>query len=283
VAATTSLTDPAPRFICAPRTARLRFARCGSNTILERSFATNPLKSIVTRGVTPTCWVYTATYGGGIVGGDKIDMQIEAGAGATGFVSTQASTKVYRALQPATQRLSASVEENALLVVLPDPVVCFSGAHFSQIQSYDLHENANLVMVDWITSGRHAVGERWAFQHYSSRIDVRRAGQRVVLDAVLLEQQDGPVDARLSTFNVFLTAIVTGPVLRDAAAAIVKSIDDLRIEPGASMVAAAWLLPDRGAMLRVAGVSVEQVGCELRRQLGFLTPLLGDDPWSRKW
>jgi hypothetical protein len=33
----------------------------------------------------------------------------------------------------------------------------------------------------------------------------------------------------------------------------------------------------------MAGTSVEHVGHTLRRHLAFLSPLVGDDLWSRKW
>ena len=35
--------------------------------------------------------------------------------------------------------------------------------------------------------------------------------------------------------------------------------------------------------MRMAGVSVEQLGCTLRERFAFLSPLVGDDLWSRKW
>jgi len=38
-----------------------------------------------------------------------------------------------------------------------------------------------------------------------------------------------------------------------------------------------------GAVLRVAGEDVENVGRELHRHLKFLAEPLGDDPWARKW
>jgi hypothetical protein len=38
-----------------------------------------------------------------------------------------------------------------------------------------------------------------------------------------------------------------------------------------------------GALLRVAGESVETVRAELYRQLAFAAEMLGDDPWARKW
>jgi urease accessory protein len=267
----------------------LRFARAGGNTILERAFAANPLKVMTTRGVGPACWVYAATYGGGIVGGDAIRLNVDVGRGARAVLSTQASTKVYRALRPASQHVSATVDDEALLAVVPDPVVCFAGANFSQEQTYRLHERGNLVMIDWVTSGRHATGERWAFRHYSSRIDIRRADQRIVYDALLLDEGDGAIGERLGGFNVCLTAVVTGPLLSDAAAAIVHassttgSVGPLGNDTRADFIETAWMLPDGGALLRMSGISVEQVGTALRARLAFLCDLLGDDPWGRKW
>ena len=264
-------------------TAHLRFGRCHANTVLERSFATSPLKLFTTRGVGTTCWVYAATYGGGIVGGDAIRLQVDAAQGARAVIATQASTKVYRALRPASQDVTASVEADALLVVLPDPVVCFAGADFSQEQRYDLHEGGSLVVVDWITSGRHAAGERWAFHHYSSRIDIRRGGRRILYDTLWLDECDGPIGERLGGFDVCLTAVVTGPLVAEASASMVHAASAYGVERGADLVAAAWRLPDGGALLRMNGASVEQVGAALRRQLSFLGGLLGDDPFSRKW
>ena len=141
-------------------TAYLRFSRCGQETIVERSFASSPLKLFTTRATGGACCIYSATLGGGLVGGDQIRMAIDVGAAARALVTTQASTKVYRSLRPASQHIAASIDDDALLAMLPDPIVCFTGAHFSQDQQYDLTARANLVLVDWMTSGRHAVGER---------------------------------------------------------------------------------------------------------------------------
>ena len=55
------------------------------------------------------------------------------------------------------------------------------------------------------------------------------------------------------------------------------------ITRGADLVVSASRLGDGGTLLRMAGVSVEQVGRALRECFAFLSPLLGDDPWSRKW
>src|SRR5690242_8479859 len=101
----------------------MRFSRVGVDTILERSYATSPVKLFTTRNHAGACWVYAATLGGGFVGGDAIRMALSVGPAATALLTTQASTKVYRSLRPASQQISAIVHEDGLLAVVPDPVV----------------------------------------------------------------------------------------------------------------------------------------------------------------
>jgi hypothetical protein len=42
-------------------------------------------------------------------------------------------------------------------------------------------------------------------------------------------------------------------------------------------------LEDDGVLLRVAGLSAQQVGAVLKQHLNFIPSLLGDDPWSSKF
>ena len=263
--------------------AHLTFTRSGPATVLTRAFAASPAKLIATNGHGTTCWVYAATLGGGLVGGDEIRLRADVTAGARGLLTTQASTKVYRSLRPSRQSLEASVDADALLAVVPDPIVCFADADFTQTQRYDLHPDASLVMVDWITSGRHASGERWAFSRYESRFDIRRGSERIFFDALVLEPHIDSVVERMGRFDVLLTAVITGPLVAAAAMDIVNRLSQASIDRQANLVISASRLRDGGALLRMAGTSVEQMGHALREYLAFLSPLTGDDLWRRKW
>lgn len=264
-------------------TAYLKFDHNRSGTVLARAFATSPVKVFEIAGRGAACWAYAASLGGGLVGGDRIRMTLEVAADARALLMTQASTKVYRSLQPATQVIAGAVDARGLLAVVPDPVVCFAAADFSQSQRYDLHGDANLVVVDWMTSGRHASGERWAFSRYESRIVVTRNARPVFRDAVVLERDLDQVAERMGRFEVLLTAVVTGPLVSDAAAMIVNRVALMTVARQQDVIVSAWPLRGGGAVVRMAGASVEQVGRTLRSFFSFLPPLLGDDPWSRKW
>jgi len=266
-----------------PGTANLTFTRNGAATVLTRAFATSPAKLIETRRRSTTCWVYAATFGGGLVGGDAIRIHAEVTAGARALLTTQASTKVYRSQRPSSQTMEAAVGADAFLAVVPDPVVCFAGADFTQRQRYDLHPDASLVLVDWITSGRHQSGERWRFSRYESRVDIRRGPQRVLLDGLVLEPQTDSVAERMDRFNVLLTAIVTGPLVAAAATELVSRVSQESIARRSDLLVSASRLRSGGALLRMAGTTVEQLGHTLRTSLAFVSELAGDDLWSRKW
>jgi urease accessory protein len=264
-------------------TAYLTFTRSGAETVLTRAFATSPAKLIATRGRAPTCWVYSATLGGGLVGGDNIQLHVDVASGARALLTTQASTKVYRSRRRSRQVVTAAVDADALLAVVPDPIVCFADADFVQTQRYDLHARASLVMIDWLTSGRHGAGERWAFSRYESRFDIRRNSQRIFFDAIVLEPNLDCVVDRMGRFDVLMTAVISGPLVAVAAADIVERLSQTQIAPDRDLVVSATALRDGGALMRMAGASVEQVGDALRGYLAFLSPLIGDDLWSRKW
>src|SRR3977135_1192267 len=129
-------------------------------------------------------------------------MDIEVGRGAAAFISSQASTKIYRSPGGTCADMHARVAADGLLVGAPDRVFCFSGALYRQTQTVELADRAALVLVDWVSSGRHAAGERWAFDEYHGRITVSLDGRLLVHDALALRAADGNLRARLGRFDV---------------------------------------------------------------------------------
>ncbi|XP_020680939.1 urease accessory protein D isoform X3 [Dendrobium catenatum] len=111
----------------------------GKSTV-TRCFSKYPLKLIIPNkagsSTTDAVWVFSLSYGGGIVSGDRVVVGLSVGDGCTVALTTQASTKVYKSVDSkcSEQVLEAKVGRNALLAVIPDPVTCFSAAIYSQKQ-----------------------------------------------------------------------------------------------------------------------------------------------------
>lgn len=263
---------------------------CGSITVVAhggrsrvtRAFAASPLRLLTPRNHGPASWIYTSTFGGGLVGGDAFDLEVNVREGATAYLSTQAATKVYRSPAITSVELRASVGRDATLLVVPDPVICFAGSSYRQEQRFELDDTASLVFVDWLSSGRHATGERWHFDRCDSRVFIARGRRRVVHDALLLSSEHGPVADRLGRFESMLVAVLLGPAVAQAAEEIVARVGRLTLPRRGEQIVSASRV-EGGCVCRIAGTSVEETGSTLRTLLGFVPSLLGDDPWARKY
>jgi urease accessory protein len=227
--------------------------------------------------------VYTASYGGGLVGGDALRLVLRVGPGAAAFVSTQASTKVYRSERGTSLDVQGEVSSGARLIVWPDPTVCYAGSTYDQTQRLTLEPGASAVWVDWMTSGRRASGERWQFRRYVSQLRVSYDARLILLDSVRLEAGDGCLADRMGRFDVLASAVIVGPSLQQEIARAIGEVSSARFQRTPDTLMAAAPLDDVGCILRFAGRSVDDVGRTLGRVLSFVPYLLGDDPWARKW
>jgi len=266
-----------------PGSGLLEITRAARRSIVGRAFATSPLRLLTPRSHGGAAWVYTASYGGGLLDADCLTLVVAVAPGARAFLSTQASTKVYRSPSGASVELDARVDPGGELVVWPDPVVCFAGSRYRQRQDVELASDAALVLVDWMTSGRRAYGERWQFHDYSSRITVRLDGDLILRDALSLTPEDGDLAVRMGRFDVLATAVVIGRRFESIVDCLLDDMSRLKVERVPECLQSAAPIGGVGCIVRVAGRSVEAVGEVLRRRLSFVPSLLGDDPWSRKW
>jgi urease accessory protein len=258
----------------------IRFSNVRGTTVVTRATATSPLKLLNPRNAGSSAWVYGATYGGGLVDGDSVSMDVTVERSAAALVATQASTKVYRGERGAAQRLRAQVDDDSLLVLLPDPVTGFAGSRYVQQQHVHLESSSSLVLVDWLTAGRIGAGERWQFHDYSSQTRIWRGRRLIVQDGLRLSADDGNLGERMNRFNCLATVIMTGPALQTWAGGLLGSLGAAAVARRMDMLLSAAPLDGDGVVLRAAGLSVEQVGAALRQYLAIVPALLGDDPWS---
>lgn len=198
------------------------------------------------RGPLAPIWVYAVTYGGGLVAGDDIGLKFTVRRDAALVLTTQASTKVYKSRSPGRsaqgedgaaghlvchQTLAANVESGALLAIVPHAVTCFADARYKQRQVVRMEEGANLILVDWLTSGRVARGEEWAFESYETTNDVLLDDQLLVREAVRLSVHDGTptIAEKMRGYNAMATILVVGPDVLAHARAILEGISKLKV------------------------------------------------------
>ncbi|AKT38639.1 urease accessory protein UreD [Chondromyces crocatus] len=266
----------------------LGVARVDGASAVVSSRADAPLKLLVPRPRGPAAWIYAATLGGGLLPGDSIDLDLDLAPAAAALVATQSSTKIYPSDgRPSVQTLRARLADGAFLAWLPDPLCPFAGAIYRQHQRIDLSPGASLALVDAIVSGRAARAERWQFTSLHCTTEIFVDGRLTIRDALHLEDDaDLSVADRMGRFDALATVLLLGPALAEAAAGLVErfAATPLRAEPRqlASLHTAVNPVAG-GALLRIAGERIEEVTAAVRSALQVLTPLLGEDPWARRW
>src|SRR5271169_5711077 len=105
----------------------------GSQALSTLSFQ-YPLKLISPRLPSQPCTsVFMMSYGGGLVGGDQIELSVNIQSGCKLSLLTQGSTKVFKQrksgdkIPPSTcQSLQVKIHDGGLLALLPDPIQPFA-------------------------------------------------------------------------------------------------------------------------------------------------------------
>ena len=262
--------------------ARLSFEQVRGRTVVRNSLVHSPLRVLTPRNHGHAAWIYTSSLGGGLVDGDRLSVDLDLASGASALLSSQGSTRVYRSPRGCRNELSARVGDNALLALVPDPTTCFAGARYTQVQDVQLAPSASLIVMDLLTAGRSAYGERWAFHSFSSTLRVHREGRSLIDERWLLTPSQGPLPARLGRFEALATVLLVGPALASAREALAAQVGALSITPRSGLVQAASALGPDALILRAASTSPEQLLRTAREWLSFLPQLVGDDPWTRR-
>ncbi len=264
-------------------TGRLRVARVGGASAALTAGAATPSKLFVTRPRGAAVWAFATTIGGGLLAGDATALEVDVGSGAACFLGTQASTKVHRSPdgRESRQTLAARVAGGALLAVVSDPVTCYAGARHVQRASFLLDDGASLLLVDGLTAGRAARGERWAFASHASRTEIRLGGRPLLVDALRLDGPPGTIGARMGRFDALATAILVGPRTRAVAAAALEKVAAMKIRPGAELYASASAL-GAAVVVRIAAERHAAAAGLVKELLAPIASELGEGPWDRR-
>jgi urease accessory protein len=261
--------------------AQLAIERVGDRSIVACARTSAPLRLLAPHGGGHAAWVYHSSLGGGFVGDDAVSLAVDVAPDAALFLSSQASSKVYRAAR-ASFTLDATIGDGATLVAWPDPLACFAGASFEQTQRFALARGANVVVVDAWSAGRVARGERWAFERLAMRLAIAIDGTAVLDDALLLARAHGDIAARLADHDAFATIVLAGPRVAATCDELAAAIAERPLRSIEPLVAASrwpW-----GLVARIAARSTEALARATRELIGECTrELLGADPHARKW
>lgn len=135
------------------------------------------------RSKTKALSCYVLGYGGGLISGDNILLDIHVKPNAALLVTSQSTSKAFKAVagrEPTRVETRATVGRRALLFLVPQPVQCFTASNLVQLTKVILDGNStnyaddpSLVLVDWFTGGRrHEDGGIWQLDAFHTTTTV---------------------------------------------------------------------------------------------------------------
>jgi urease accessory protein len=193
---------------------RVAVKRSGSETVLDELRQAGCLKARFPRRVVPG-WmdIVMLNTGGGVAGGDRLDLSIGAGADAQATIAAQAAERFYRARAgdaPSRVRTHLTVEAGAALEWLPQETILFDQSAVDRRLEVDLAADARFLGVETLVFGRTAMGERIGQGSLRDLIRIRRDGDLLLHDAIRI---DGDVDTTLQHAAVAAGAKVVATIV----------------------------------------------------------------------
>jgi urease accessory protein len=197
---------------------RVAVKRFGPESVLDELRQAGCLKARFPRRVVPG-WmdVVMLNSGGGVAGGDRLDVCVGVGAGAHATIAAQAAERFYRALTedaPSRVRNRLTVEAGGSVEWLPQETILFDRFALDRRLEVDLARDASFLGVEMLVFGRRAMGERVRQGWLRDLIRLRRGGELLLHDAIRLDGDIGAVMQRPATgggANALATVIYAGP------------------------------------------------------------------------
>jgi urease accessory protein len=186
---------------------------------------------------------------GGLTGGDRIEWEVAAAAGASLTLTTQACEKVYRSNGgDAEMRATISAGRGARIDWLPQETIIFDGGRISRRLEANLEGDSVLLVLEAVILGRRARGEEVETGSFRDSWRIRRNGVLIHAEETRFEEPFGAyrgVAAALGHNTAFATLLLVD----DDAARHTAAVRGLIAAAGVAGGASAWETAGSGKLL----------------------------------
>jgi len=133
---------------------------------------------------------FVTNVSGGIVAGDALEIEVEAGPASHCLVGAQAAEKVYRSLGPRSRcEVQLRAGAGSWLEWLPQETIVFDAARFHRRTRMEVADGARLLAGEWLVLGRVAHGEQVSKLDLTERLEVHREGKLVWADCLRIDER----------------------------------------------------------------------------------------------
>ena len=150
--------------------------------------------------------------GGGIVEGERYNINVELKENVRAIVTTQAASKVYKCENSyeSFQETTLKLEENSILEYITDPVILYKDAVYRQENNIYMTKSSTLIYTDGITSGWSPDKKRFQYEKAKLKTNIYMDGVPVLLDNMLINPRADDIDGLgfMEGYKNFATLII---------------------------------------------------------------------------
>lgn len=150
--------------------------------------------------------------GGGIVEGERYNINVELKENVRAIVTTQAASKVYKCENSyeSFQETTLKLEENSILEYITDPVILYKDAVYRQENNIYMTKSSTLIYTDGITSGWSPDKKRFQYEKAKLKTNIYMDGVPVLLDNMLINPRENDIDGLgfMEGYKNFATLII---------------------------------------------------------------------------
>ncbi len=238
------------------------------NTVINEQYSRVPLfvqRAMYLEETLPAmAYVYIVSPSGGILQGDRYQIDIKLGNNTFAHVTTQGATRIYKMEKNyASQTININVEDEGYFEYIPDQIIPFRNSRFYQEVNLYVHDSATMIYSEVIVPGRVASGEAFEYDIcYIKTVGRNQLGKTRFMDVVKLDPKNKNLrtEGILGKFKVVgTTYIVTKEsYVQDLRYEISERIKGLEVKGKIS--GGTSILPARqGIIIRILGNSAEDV------------------------
>lgn len=152
--------------------------------------------------------VHLHNVSGGVLGGDRLEFQVEVAADARAQITTTGATRLYRCRDGAPAAVQQSLIEvghGGLLEYVPDPLLPFAGSRYRQHTRVELAAGAGLFWWEILAPGREARGECFGYDELELSFALRVEGRPIAYERARLLPHERALDslARFGPYTHF--------------------------------------------------------------------------------
>ena len=163
----------------------LEFQYIDRRSVLRRCHHYGPLR--VQRAFYPeldsSCHVYILHPPGGVVGGDRLELDCQLDSHSRTLLTTPSAGKFYRSNGCCAEQINAfSVQPGAALEWLPQENIIYSGARLNTKTRIELHGDAHAIGWEIFCLGRPAAGELFERGSCRQNLEIYRDGRALLVE-----------------------------------------------------------------------------------------------------